>query len=84
VRIEVKYFALLREAAGKGSETVELSQEAPCLGDLLDTLERRGERLGEVLRARPVLCAVNMEYAGRDAVLREDDEVAIFPPVSGG
>jgi molybdopterin synthase sulfur carrier subunit len=84
VKITVKYFALLREAAGRDAEPVELENEAPVLGDLLDTLERRGGSLGKLVRERPVLCAVNMNYAGREAVLGEGDEVAIFPPVSGG
>lgn len=84
MKIEVKYFALLREAAGKDAETVELEGETPVLGDLLDALERRGGSLGRLVRERPVLCSVNMDYAGREAVLVEGDEVAIFPPVSGG
>ena len=84
MKIEVKYFALLREAAGRDAETVELEKEAPVLGDLLDSLEGRGGSLGKLVRERPVLCAINMNYAGREAVLAEGDEVAIFPPVSGG
>jgi molybdopterin synthase sulfur carrier subunit len=84
VKVTVKYFALLREAAGRDAEPVELENEAPVLGDLLDTLEGRGGSLGRLVRERPVLCAVNMNYAGREAVLGEGDEVAIFPPVSGG
>ena len=84
MKVEVKYFALLREAAGKDAETVELQGEAPVLGDLLDALEGRDGSLGKLVRERPVLCAVNMNYAGREAVLVEGDEVAIFPPVSGG
>ena len=84
MKIEVKYFALLREAAGKEGETVELDGAAPSLGDLLELLAERGGGLGEGLRGRPVLCAVNMNYSGREALLEEGDEVAIFPPVSGG
>lgn len=84
MKVEVKYFALLREAAGKDAETVELEGTAPVLGDLLDTLARRGGSLGNLVLERPVLCSINMNYAGRDAVLSEGDEVAIFPPVSGG
>ena len=84
MKVTVKYFALLREAAGKDVETVELADDASALGDLLDLLGKRGDGLGELLRRRPVLCAVNMDYAGRERALREDDEVALFPPVSGG
>jgi molybdopterin synthase sulfur carrier subunit len=84
VKIKVRYFALLREAAGAEVESVELEDGAPLLGDLLGALEGRGDRLGEMIRRRPILCAVNRNYAGREAPLEDGDEVAIFPPVSGG
>ena len=84
MKIAVRYFALLREAAGTELEDVEMESAAPLLGDLLDTLEARGGRLGEMIRERPVLCAVNRSYAGREKPLSDGDEVGIFPPVSGG
>jgi molybdopterin converting factor subunit 1 len=84
VKITVRYFALLREAAGAEVESVELAGGSPLLGDLLGTLEGRGDRLGEMIRERPILCAVNRKYAGRETPLEDGDEVAIFPPVSGG
>ena len=74
----------IREAAGKEGETVELDGSAPSLGDLLDLLVERGGGLGEGISGKPVLCAVNIDYSGREALLEEGDEVAIFPPVSGG
>ncbi len=84
MKIRVRYFAFLREAAGKEHETVELSSEGASVDDVLGVLGSRGGELGELLRRRPTLFAVNGEYAARDSSVREGDEVALFPPVSGG
>lgn len=84
MRITVRYFALLREAAGHESEEVQLAGVRPSLGDLLAVLRGRSGVLDDCLRNRPLLCAVNREYAGREKILQEGDEVALFPPVSGG
>jgi molybdopterin converting factor subunit 1 len=83
MKVTVRYFALLREAAGVETEEVELAGE-PSLKDLLDLLGGRDGSLGNLLRDRPLLCAVNQEYAAREKSLRDGDEVALFPPVSGG
>jgi len=84
VRITVRYFALLREAAGRESEEVELAGVRSSLGDLLAVLQGRSGSLDDCLRNRPLLCTVNREYAGPEKILQEGDEVALFPPVSGG
>ena len=83
MKVTVRYFALLREAAGVETEAVELAGES-SLKDLLDLLGGRDGSLGSLLRERPLLCAVNREYAAREKSLGDGDEVALFPPVSGG
>lgn len=84
MKITVRYFALLRERAGRESEEVAWEDPAPTLGRFRRHLAERSPALGEVLRERPVLCAVNREYAGEDTRLADGDEVALFPPVTGG
>lgn len=84
MRVTVRYFALLREAAGRESETVDLPNGASTLADLLAALKERHGGLGTYIRGRNILCAVNQEYTGREAVLEDGDEVALLPPVSGG
>lgn len=84
MKVTVRYFARLREAAGREEAIVDLEGGHPTLNDLLAFL---GEGNGEVrafLAERPVLLAVNGEYADRKQSLRDGDEVALFPPVSGG
>ena len=84
MKVTVRYFALLREAVGKGSESVELEGEDRTVKGLLGCLARRDGGLKEMFALPSLLCAVNMEYADGDTPLTDGDEVALFPPVSGG
>ena len=78
-RVTVLYFAAARQAAGVGKEPAEGS----TLTDVLDgARERHGETFAAVLDGCRVW--VNGEPAQPDALLRDGDEVAVLPPVSGG
>ena len=84
LKVTVRYFALLREAVGKDSESVELEGEDWTVRGLLGSLARRDGRLKGMFSLPSLLCAVNMEYVDGDTPLADGDEVALFPPVSGG
>ena len=75
--ITVKLFATLRERYGMSETSLEFS-EGISIPDLWSLISN-----GEVLPAT-VMMAVNMEYAKPDRQLQDGDEVAFFPPVSGG
>ncbi len=81
MRVDVLYFAVLKDWFGGEREAVELAGGA-CVGDLVELLKGRGVGDAKVWGAMAV--AVNREYAGVGTVLREGDEVALLPPVSGG
>jgi len=81
MKIRVKLFARLREIVGAGKLERELSQGA-TVEDLMQALHAEYPRLAG-LTARTII-SVNQTFASPDQVLREGDEVAIFPPVSGG
>jgi molybdopterin synthase catalytic subunit len=81
IQIRVRAFALVREALGDIQLTVELSPGA-TVQDLLDKLAADHPRLGPLLDH--IVVTVNQRYAARDRALAAGDEVAIFPPVSGG
>ena len=84
MNVRVLYFARLREVFDLGQEAVALP-EAATLADLLDVLRARGGVWAEELAAgRAFRLAVNQDIAKVDTVLRDNDEVAIFPPVTGG
>eukprot|EP00955_Chlamydomonas_euryale_P086497 364218-Chlamydomonas_euryale.AAC.17 len=83
MRVKVLYFASSREAAGVHEEAVELA-DGSGTADLLDTLKARHAALVSVLRS--CVLALNEEYLEPDmsAPLKEGDEVAVIPPLSGG
>lgn len=73
--IQVKFFASLREKIGKAE--VELNSAA-------DAGEAWQQATGNATRPDNVLVAVNLEYARFDSPVKDGDEVAFFPPVTGG
>lgn len=83
MKVELRYFASLREALGTG-ETVEVP-DGLTLAGLRDWLVARGGRHAQALaRPRPLRCALNQTLSQESAVVDEGAEVAFFPPVTGG
>jgi molybdopterin converting factor subunit 1 len=79
------YFAWLRERIGIGEETVRLPDDVRDVGGLLAWQRgRSAAHAAAFADGRVVRCAVNQDFAGPEVVLREGDEVAFFPPVTGG
>ena len=79
------YFAWLREKAGIASEEVNPPSVVAKVSDLIEWLKSRGGRHGEAF-ADPAIVrvAVNQEYAKLDDPVAAGDEVAFFPPITGG
>lgn len=83
MKIQLRYFASLREALG-ASETVEL-QSICTVAQLRDQLIARGEPYANALaRTRAVRTALNQTLCDESAELSEGAELAFFPPVTGG
>jgi molybdopterin converting factor small subunit len=81
MRVDVLCFGVLKDFFGGERDVVELP-DAASVGDLLRQLEGRGRRDEAVWKTLAV--AVNRDYAGLTTVLKDGDEVALLPPVSGG
>jgi len=80
--VQVLYFASLKEALGRSGEAVALPAGVASVGALRDWLVAQGrERLAT---AKNLRCAVNQDMVGFDALIADGDEVAFFPPVTGG
>ncbi len=79
--IQVKLFATLKDRAGGSPVTVELPDEA-TVATLLDRLGQTQPKLAPALAT--CLVAINQEFAFGSTLIRAGDEVALFPPVSGG
>ncbi len=84
--ITVRYFAELREHAGVGTEQLPYPGNGSLDALLAALRARHGEATGAALTADHVRIAVNQELvvAGAPLVLRDGDEVAFLPPVTGG
>ena len=83
LKINVHYFASVREALGTGGETIETA--APTLGALRDELMARSSVHASALaRGKAVRMALDQFMSDEAAMLRDGSEVAFFPPVTGG
>ncbi|MFZ5609122.1 MAG: molybdopterin converting factor subunit 1 [Pseudomonadota bacterium] len=79
------YFAWVRERIGKAEESVTPPQGVRDVASLLDWLEGRGEGYRAALSQRAAIrVAVAQDHASLRTPVSPDDEVAIFPPVTGG
>jgi molybdopterin synthase sulfur carrier subunit len=83
--MKVLYFASVKAKIGKGGEELTPPPDVTTVGQLMRFLQSRGEGYAEAFadHAR-VRAAVNQEHAGMDAAIGPGDEVAFFPPVTGG
>lgn len=81
IKIRVLFFGAARDAAGSSEREMTLNDSIDVAG-ALNELRREYPELSRF--GRSLLLAVNQEYAAAGTVLSDGDELAIFPPVSGG
>ncbi len=83
--VTILYFAWLRERTGTSEEVLAVPAGGTTVADLIGVLAARGPGHAAAFQnRRTVRCAVNQEFADPSTVLRPGDEVAFFPPVTGG
>ncbi|MCX7150141.1 MAG: molybdopterin converting factor subunit 1 [Rhodocyclales bacterium] len=82
--VKILFFAGLREALGTGSESLALPAGVGSVGALRDHLAARGEAWSALATTKNLRAAVNQQVVGPDAPVKAGDEVAFFPPVTGG
>jgi molybdopterin synthase sulfur carrier subunit len=83
--MKLLYFAWIRTRIGRAEETVSPPEGIGDVAGLIDWLIARGPNYAAALRDRDrIKVAVNQEYTGFDRRLGREDEVAFFPPVTGG
>lgn len=83
--MKLVYFAWVREKIGTGGEELTVPDEIASVSELVEWLRGQGPGYAAAFAdPKTVRVAVNQEYAPMDAVLSADDEIAFFPPVTGG
>ncbi|MBI3875272.1 MAG: MoaD/ThiS family protein [Verrucomicrobia bacterium] len=81
MRVSVHFYSYFTDLTGCAQAGEELPAGA-TLGDLMRRMHTRFPKLA--VMDRSTLIAVGVEYQGRDFVLKDGDEVSLFPPVQGG
>lgn len=83
--LRIQYFASIRETLGRSEEELELPAKVGSVQDLIDHLLSVNPSFQKVFSAQnKVLAAVNQTVVDLDHPLSENDEVAFFPPMTGG
>lgn len=82
--LTVRLFASLREALDCSELSLEWDPALATIGDLRDTLAQRGEAWASALGSDDLRCARNLEVAELVSPVEDGDEIAFFPPVTGG
>ena len=81
MRVQILFFGMLKELAGRASDTIDLAEGA-SVADVLRHYKSQIPRLNDYLPS--LALAVNQQYAGLNTKLNAGDEIALLPPVSGG
>lgn len=84
-QIKLLYFAWLRERIGQAEEDLEVPATVADVGALIGWLRHRSPGHNAAFATTAVIrCAINQDFAGPDTVFANGDEIAFFPPVTGG
>jgi molybdopterin synthase sulfur carrier subunit len=83
--VTLLYFAWVRQKVGRSEETIDLPAHVGTVGELAAWLAQRGAGYGDAFAdPKRLRAAVNQDHVGFDAAVANGDEVAFFPPVTGG
>ncbi|MCS6953948.1 MAG: molybdenum cofactor biosynthesis protein MoaE [Bryobacterales bacterium] len=81
VRVKVLFFGVLKEVVGAAQDELELAEPAR-VGDVLEAYAQKFPRINEM--SSSIVPARNRQFAARSEEIRDGDEIALLPPVSGG
>ena len=85
MKVKILYFASVREKIGKNAEDIELPAGVATVAGLRSLLQSRGGAWADALADSKLLrTAVNQDMVPPAAALKAGDEIAFFPPVTGG
>ena len=81
----IKYFSWIKEHIGKSEEHIVLPNHITNVEQLIDYLNQMDKKYHLIFKKKEIIkIAVNKTYSSFDANISNDDEIAFFPPVTGG
>ena len=81
----IKYFSWIKEHVGKSEEQLELPDHINNVNDLINYLNKLDKKYSLILEKKKLIkIAVNKTYSSFDTNISNNDEIAFFPPVTGG
>ncbi len=81
----IKYFSWIKEHIGKSEEQIELPDHIKNVNELINYLNEIDEKYNLILNKKELIkIAVNKTYSSFDTNINDNDEIAFFPPVTGG
>ena len=84
MQIQIKYFASIRETVGHSAEILALAADQATIASALITLKSLSSSHAQALSHPRLTAALNQSVAPFDSPLKHGDELAFFPPVTGG
>ncbi len=85
MHLNISYYASLRESLGKNTDTFDFTGTVITVLQLRDQLRAKGEPYASAFAiGKPIRCAVNQAVVKDDMTIQAGDEIAFFPPVTGG
>lgn len=85
MRVKVLYFAWVRERIGKPGEELDLPPDVTTVGELMSWLSARGEEYAYAFEnAKVIRAAIDRTHVRADTAIAGANEIAFFPPMTGG
>ena len=83
--MKILYFSWLKEKVGKSLEEIEKPKEVHSIKDLIEFLKNNSNKHQNAFKyPKSIKVAVNRDFADFETLINEEDEIAFFPPVTGG
>ena len=83
--MKILYFSWLREKIGLDSEEIKISEKIGDVNELVEFLKKSSEKHSIAFQdVKSIKVAVNKDFASLNTKIQDQDEIAFFPPVTGG